>query len=57
MTPAAVLLGIVVGFVLSVAVIRVAIGPLLAEVRALRVDLASGLAGVARRSSVEAPAP
>lgn len=43
------------GFGLAVAVIRVAVAPVLAELRALRDDLASGLG--ARRSSEEVPAP
>ena len=52
---AAALFGFVAGMVALGVVIRVAVAPLLAEVRALRVDVASGLDRVARRQSVEAP--
>jgi hypothetical protein len=49
---------IVVGMLLLGVVIRLAVAPLLAELRALRVDVASGLAlDRARRSSEEVPAP
>lgn len=58
MTPAAAVLLVLIGLGVSVAVIRLAVRPLLLEVRALRVDVASGLAlDRARRSSEEAPAP
>lgn len=58
MTPAAVLLSIAIGLAVSVGVIRLAVRPLLLEVRALRVDVASGLAlGRARRPEVEVDGP
>jgi hypothetical protein len=57
-TPGAAVLILLLGLAVSVAVIRLAVRPLLLEVRALRVDVASGLAlDRARRSSEEAPAP
>jgi hypothetical protein len=57
-TPGALLLVLLIGLGVSVVVIRVAVRPLLLELRALRVDLASGLAlDRARRQSEEAPSP
>lgn len=58
MTPAAAVLLLLIGLGVSVVVIRLAVRPLLLEVRALRVDLTSGLAlDRARRSSEGSPAP